>query len=211
MVREYIFDLAKVLEGALNGDVGKALAYAEQLASRLANNGEEEAAQRVREVMTGQGGRRAHLARSTAVQDVGTSSLPLVRSDGNRRRSDEQVPQARPGSVGEAPPLPRDTEFRLPMAEIHHYRLEEAQVALEPQAQGVVDQFVRVVESSSDLAARGVGVPASLLLCGPPGCGKTLTASHLAARLGLPLVTARVDAIVSSYLGSTAKNLRQLF
>jgi len=46
---------------------------------------------------------------------------------------------------------------------------------------------------------------------GPPGCGKTQLAKFIAAELGLPLITARVDGLISSYLGSTAKNLRLLF
>ena len=51
----------------------------------------------------------------------------------------------------------------------------------------------------------------SLLLYGPPGCGKTSIAYYLAHRLGLPLVTARLDALISSLLGNTAKNLRRVF
>src|SRR4029077_10470965 len=51
----------------------------------------------------------------------------------------------------------------------------------------------------------------SLLIYGPPGCGKTQLARHVAEELHLPLLTARVDTIVSSYLGNTSKNIRSLF
>jgi SpoVK/Ycf46/Vps4 family AAA+-type ATPase len=50
-----------------------------------------------------------------------------------------------------------------------------------------------------------------LLFVGPPGCGKTLCAEVLSAELGLPLVYARFDGIVSSYLGETSSNLRRVF
>jgi len=50
-----------------------------------------------------------------------------------------------------------------------------------------------------------------LLFCGPPGCGKTLCAEIIASELGLPLLYTRFDAIVSSYLGETAANLRKVF
>jgi len=53
--------------------------------------------------------------------------------------------------------------------------------------------------------------PYSCLIFGPPGTGKTLTALHLAERLGLPVVRARIDGIVSSFLGTTARNLANLF
>src|SRR5581483_4921619 len=47
--------------------------------------------------------------------------------------------------------------------------------------------------------------------CGPPGCGKTLSAEVVAKELGLPLLTARIDLLISSLLGQTAANLRKLF
>jgi SpoVK/Ycf46/Vps4 family AAA+-type ATPase len=49
------------------------------------------------------------------------------------------------------------------------------------------------------------------LFVGPPGCGKTLCAETVAAELGLDLLRARFDGIVSSYLGETATNLRRVF
>ena len=49
------------------------------------------------------------------------------------------------------------------------------------------------------------------LAYGPPGCGKTELAKWLSAKLEVPLITARIDLLVSSYLGSTSKNLRSLF
>ncbi|MHB1956694.1 MAG: AAA family ATPase, partial [Sulfobacillus sp.] len=50
-----------------------------------------------------------------------------------------------------------------------------------------------------------------LLFCGPPGCGKTLTAEVIALELSLELVIVRFDAVVSSFLGETAANLRKVF
>ncbi len=52
---------------------------------------------------------------------------------------------------------------------------------------------------------------AKVLFCGPPGCGKTVAAEALARELYLPLATVRFDAVVSSYLGETAANLRKVF
>jgi len=51
----------------------------------------------------------------------------------------------------------------------------------------------------------------SLLLYGPPGCGKTTTAQYIAHELRLPLITVRLDGLISSLLGSTAKNMRKIF
>ena len=50
-----------------------------------------------------------------------------------------------------------------------------------------------------------------LLLEGPPGTGKTMTAAVLAHELDLALLTIRLDALLSKYLGETASKLRTLF
>lgn len=50
-----------------------------------------------------------------------------------------------------------------------------------------------------------------LLLEGPPGTGKTMTASVLAHELALPMYTVRLDALMSKYMGETATKLRLVF
>jgi SpoVK/Ycf46/Vps4 family AAA+-type ATPase len=50
-----------------------------------------------------------------------------------------------------------------------------------------------------------------LLLEGPPGTGKTMTASVLAHELSLPLLTIRLDSVLSKFLGETGSKLRLLF
>jgi hypothetical protein len=48
------------------------------------------------------------------------------------------------------------------------------------------------------------------LLVGPSGTGKTLVASWIATRLGLPLYRVDLASVVSKYIGETEKNLAQL-
>ncbi|HEX5496226.1 MAG TPA: ATP-binding protein [Mycobacteriales bacterium] len=50
-----------------------------------------------------------------------------------------------------------------------------------------------------------------LLLEGPPGTGKTMTASVLAHELSLPLLTVRLESLLSKFLGETAGKLRTVF
>lgn len=50
-----------------------------------------------------------------------------------------------------------------------------------------------------------------LLLVGPPGSGKTLTASALAGELHLPLFTVRLDGVITRFLGESASKLRLVF
>jgi SpoVK/Ycf46/Vps4 family AAA+-type ATPase len=61
------------------------------------------------------------------------------------------------------------------------------------------------------LSAYGLNPRKKILLYGPPGCGKTLGAKRLAWNTGLPLMKIRFDALVSSYFGESASNLRAVF
>ena len=114
----------------------------------------------------------------------------------------------RPAST-QALALPVDSESRFPL-------LERASplghpVILSSTAWEVIHEFVSVAKSHAILEAEGVNSPLSLMLYGPPGCGKTLLANHIAQDLDLEMFTARLDGLISSYLGSTSKNIRALF
>lgn len=61
------------------------------------------------------------------------------------------------------------------------------------------------------LVCAGFNPAHRILLEGPPGTGKTMTAAVLAHELGLPLLTVRLDAVFSKYLGETGSKLRLLF
>jgi len=49
------------------------------------------------------------------------------------------------------------------------------------------------------------------VLYGAPGVGKTMLARYIGRRLSLPVVEARLDGLVSSFLGTTARNIGALF
>ena len=107
--------------------------------------------------------------------------------------------------------LPVDGESRLALADEEHPRTEDVVIYLDREQSATVEEFLRYIRNADRLLARGVGVSPSLLLHGPPGCGTTALARYIAAQLGLPLITGRLDSLISSFLGSTAKNLRGLF
>lgn len=52
---------------------------------------------------------------------------------------------------------------------------------------------------------------AHLLLIGPPGSGKTMTAAAVAGELHLPLMTIRLDSLITRFLGETAAKMRLIF
>ena len=62
------------------------------------------------------------------------------------------------------------------------------------------------------LAFVGASFPRrKLLLVGPPGTGKTMTAAALAGELGIPLFLVRLDSLITKFMGETATKLRQVF
>ncbi|MEQ9409767.1 MAG: ATP-binding protein [Fuerstiella sp.] len=78
----------------------------------------------------------------------------------------------------------------------------------------VEDRFERIEKefaARERLSAYGLNPRKKVLLYGPPGCGKTLGAKRIAWNTGLPLMKVRFDALVSSYFGESASNLRAVF
>lgn len=74
-----------------------------------------------------------------------------------------------------------------------------------------LNRIIREQRHASQILAHGLSPRRKLLLMGPPGTGKTMTASVLAGELGLPLFQVRLDGLITKYMGETAAKLRQVF
>jgi len=61
------------------------------------------------------------------------------------------------------------------------------------------------------LREHGFSPMRKLLLVGPPGTGKTMTAAALAGELGLPIFSIQLDGLITKYMGETAAKLRLVF
>jgi len=76
------------------------------------------------------------------------------------------------------------------------------------------NQLQRILKEQCLLARikeHGLSPRRKLLLVGPPGTGKTMTASALAGELGIPLFLVRLDSLITKFMGETAAKLRQVF
>ncbi len=150
------------------------------------------------------------------VKDYAAQLINKLRADGDDKAADRlDAVIARSGStIGVqhvAPSVPVDSESRYPLADELFPVKSEISLFLDKRIHDRIAEFLSHVEFSDELLAAGVGITPTMLLHGPPGTGKSLSAQYVAASLGLPLLIARVDTLVSSYLGSTSKNLRNLF
>lgn len=80
--------------------------------------------------------------------------------------------------------------------------------------EAVEERFARIeceYAARERLGAYGLRPRKTILLYGPPGCGKSLGGKRLAWNTGLPLMKVRFDALLSSYFGESAANLRSIF
>ncbi len=107
--------------------------------------------------------------------------------------------------------VPHDKERNVALVEVLEPRRHLDELVLDGETRA---SLVRIVEENrrTDLLKTYGARPANrILFCGPPGCGKTVSAEAIATELYLPLTLVRFDAVVSSYLGETAANLRKVF
>ena len=107
--------------------------------------------------------------------------------------------------------VPTDRERNLPLLQMKEpfKRLED--VILSDENSSLLNEILQEHHRSELLKSNGLYPADKLLFCGLPGCGKTLTAEVLASEIALPLAVVRIDSVISSYLGETAANLRQVF
>ena len=114
-------------------------------------------------------------------------------------------------SVGASAFAPRDKDSLLELYDIVHSDIALSDVVLPPNQRKLLLQILEEQDNNAKLALHNLAPANRLLLCGPPGCGKTVTAYAIAHELDLPMAYVRIDGLVSSYLGQTSVNLRKIF
>ena len=107
--------------------------------------------------------------------------------------------------------IPEDRERGIPLVSVREPVWSLEDVVLSPANLSSVKELLREHNREEVLRAHGLRPSDRVLFCGPPGCGKTLTAEVIANELGRPLAIVRTDSVVSSFLGETAANLRKVF
>lgn len=86
-----------------------------------------------------------------------------------------------------------------------------AEMVLDKDTSKRLDRIIKEQKQYNKLRSHGLSPRRKLLLIGPPGTGKTMSAHALAGELGLPLFIIRLESIITKFLGETASKLRQVF
>lgn len=74
-----------------------------------------------------------------------------------------------------------------------------------------LDRIINEHSQAEKLKKFGLSNRRKILLSGPPGTGKTMTAAVLAEKTGLPFFIVQIDRLITKYMGETAAKLRQIF
>jgi SpoVK/Ycf46/Vps4 family AAA+-type ATPase len=119
--------------------------------------------------------------------------------------------KTRMASLDDFSTKPVDTESRMDIVDIFIPDKLFEEPILKQYIYDEIEDFIHSYEQRDEILRAGIEMVSSLLLYGPPGCGKTTVAKFISYKTGLPLVTVRLDGLVSSLLGSTAKNIRKIF
>ncbi len=142
--------------------------------------------------------RQGHDDVAQQIQRVVEQSRQATRS-GKGDQTSNSVPFARPD--GELAGL---LEVLQPAVSLSH-------LVLPPTLEARLLRVLKEQQQFGRLREHGLRPRQRLLLLGPPGCGKTMTAHALAHDLGLPLFVVRLDAVFTKFLGETASKLRLVF
>jgi SpoVK/Ycf46/Vps4 family AAA+-type ATPase len=108
--------------------------------------------------------------------------------------------------------IPKDRENSLPIIDFKlPDELPDQDLVLPPDVRGRVAEFLESIRMHGEWDSHGVSSANRLLIYGPPGTGKTSIAAMLAKELQSPLIVSRSDALMSSLLGQTSRNIRSIF
>lgn len=116
------------------------------------------------------------------------------------------------GRRGKGPvPLARPRGELAGVLDAHYSDLRLSTMVLSSDLEAKLNRVVTEQRQRGALQSHGLFPRRKLLLVGPPGSGKTMTALALAGELSLPLFTVQYEILISKLMGETAKKLRLVF
>lgn len=164
----------------------------------------------VRAIAEGSQGDLDSLARTIVESErrIGHTRLANQLENILSRSRSKRHPDASSRELSELPTSRRHGESLLtlmPRESLEHHMVLPREIEV---------RFARIEQefaARERLGAYGLKPRKTVLLYGPPGCGKSLGAKRLAWNVGLPLLKVRFDALISSFFGESASNLRSVF
>lgn len=94
---------------------------------------------------------------------------------------------------------------------LHQADVRLSQLVVSEATEMRLQRILREYVQQETLKQHGLTNRRKVLLAGPPGTGKTMTASVIARELHLPLISIQLDLILSRYMGESSAKLHQVF
>lgn len=126
--------------------------------------------------------------------------------DGAKRN--RELTQLDRGKIVSISPQKRELNELL---EIFQPRINLSDMVLELEIKDRLERLIREQRQIDLLLHHNLTPRRKLLLTGPPGTGKTMTAQAIAGELGIPVFIIRLDGILSKYMGESIAKLRMIF
>jgi len=145
------------------------------------------------------------------IKDERQKQHHLLANDLEQILYGEHLQQAPKNSNRLIPNAPVDKERGLPLLDIKQPQRSLEEIILPELSILALEELLEEHRRSDILSSYGMKASSKVMFYGPPGCGKTLAAEVIAFELERPLAIVRLDALVSSFLGETAANLRKVF
>lgn len=110
-----------------------------------------------------------------------------------------------------AVPITRPVGELAGMVQASYPSIRLSEMVLSDPIRGRIEELIHQQHQKDLLRSHGLAPKRKILLVGPPGCGKTMTASVLAKECGLPLLFVQLHSLITKYMGETAAKLHVLF
>jgi len=115
------------------------------------------------------------------------------------------------GKIGGAVPIARPTGELASLLSASYPQTRLSEMVLSRETGTALHRVLHEYRSQSRLREHGYSARRKLLLVGPPGCGKTMTASALAGELKFPLFSVQLHGLITKFMGETAAKLHLIF
>lgn len=136
----------------------------------------------------------------------------------NLKKNDEALASRLAQLISDTPVIRGATNSPMPVdGDSRRSLLQETQLVSlteEPVWDEIISKKLNAIikerENVVPLLEAGLEPVKTVLLSGPPGVGKTMSAHWLAAKLNLPLLTLDLSTVMSSLLGKTGSNIKSV-
>jgi SpoVK/Ycf46/Vps4 family AAA+-type ATPase len=151
--------------------------------------------------------------RSIALQIAAhTAKLGNTRlADELRALVDESRRQQAPAGSPRAVPIARPSGELAGLVTASYPATRLSDMVLPGRVQQQIQEVIHHQRQRDRLRSHGLAPSRKLLLVGPPGCGKTMTAAALAGECQLPLMFVQLHSLITKYMGETAAKLHVVF